>query len=114
MSKLRFIFSAGAAAEPERTVDVELPVPLEPDDGQSVQQIALSHGIRIGGACGGLGRCTTCRVKLMDADGNPNNSLGGRFTREEKDFYERGILSPDYRLACQAVPQSEMTVWIDT
>ncbi|MBC8043931.1 MAG: (2Fe-2S)-binding protein [Rhizobacter sp.] len=75
--------------------------------GESLQQAAFSAGLKIGGACGGLGICTTCRVKILSGD-------AGRPTREEKEMYAKDLLPVAYRLACQTVPQSDVVAMIDT
>lgn len=65
-------------------------------DGESLQSLALKEGVRIGGACGGIGLCTTCRITILDGAEHLS-----RLTREEKDFRARNLLKEDERLACQ-------------
>ncbi len=77
-------------------------------EGESLQSLALNEGIRIGGACGGIGLCTTCKVKVMEGA----DSLS-RLTREEKDFRARNLLKEDERLACQCSPTNDITVLLD-
>jgi ferredoxin len=77
-------------------------------DGESVQRLALNEGVRIGGACGGIGLCTTCRVKILKGEEHLSP-----LTREEKDFRTRNLLKEDERLACQcALIDHEATVRI--
>ena len=47
-------------------------------------------------ACGGKGRCTTCKAIVLDGHEN----LGPR-TRVEERYAEKGDLLPNERLACQ-------------
>lgn len=68
-------------------------------DGESLQSLALNKGVRIGGACGGIGLCTTCRVTVLEGAEHLS-----RLTREEKDFRARNLLKEDERLACQCAP----------
>ncbi len=68
-------------------------------DGESVQSLALNEGVRIGGACGGMGLCTTCRITILEGA-----EYLSRITREEKDFRTRNLLNENERLACQCAP----------
>jgi ferredoxin, 2Fe-2S len=47
-------------------------------------------------ACGGKGRCTTCKAIILEGHEN----LGVR-TRDEERYAENGDLQPNERLACQ-------------
>jgi ferredoxin len=78
-------------------------------EGESLQSLALNEGIRIGGACGGLGLCTTCKVKVIEGA----DSLS-RLTREEKEFRAQNLLKEDERLACQCSPTNDVTILVDT
>jgi 2Fe-2S ferredoxin len=48
-------------------------------------------------ACGGKGRCTTC--KMIIAEGGDHL---GELTRAEIDYRRQGLLKDNERLACQA------------
>jgi ferredoxin len=55
-------------------------------------------------ACGGVARCTTCRVEFVA--GEP-----ARMTQAEKDVLAaKGITTPGLRLACQIACDADMTV----
>lgn len=55
-------------------------------------------------ACGGVARCTTCRVEFVA--GEP-----ARMTQAEKDVLAaKGITTPGLRLSCQIVCDADMTV----
>lgn len=55
-------------------------------------------------ACGGLARCTTCRVEFVS--GQPQ-----KMTRAEQQALEqRGLLKPGLRLSCQITCDQDMTV----
>ncbi|SFC29787.1 ferredoxin, 2Fe-2S [Flexibacter flexilis DSM 6793] len=48
-------------------------------------------------ACGGKGRCTTCRVRVLEGA-----ELLSELTAAEYKFATQGRLQPDERLTCQA------------
>lgn len=54
---------------------------------RSLQDLALDEGVQIGGACGGIGLCTTCRVQVTrGAEHLPP------LTRAEKEFLAQKIV----------------------
>lgn len=77
---------------------------IEADDGQTVLQIALDHGIPMESACGGNGFCTTCLCEVREGQA----SLSPRNDREES----MGIVEDDRRLGCQARVHGDITVQI--
>jgi 2Fe-2S ferredoxin len=109
--KVRFLYGQGE----ERIVDVDQAAPLTVRRGRpgSLLQIALSHGIEIDHACGGMCACSTCHVVVRggyDACQAP--------TEEEEDQLDDAYgLTPHSRLACQCVPTGaqdlvvEVPVW---
>ena len=55
-------------------------------------------------ACGGIGRCTTCRVEVIA--GEP-----AAMTKAEKDVLAvKGITTPGLRLSCQMLCDQDMSV----
>lgn len=56
-------------------------------------------------ACGGKGRCTTCRFQVLAGMENlaPLNEA-------EQRYASRGELKPDERLGCQAVIHGDITI----
>lgn len=68
----------------------------ETDDGQTLLQISLKHGVTHLHVCGGNARCSTCRVMISEGLENvlPRNQ------REQHLADSRGF-EPDIRLACQ-------------
>ncbi|TWU26897.1 Na(+)-translocating NADH-quinone reductase subunit F [Novipirellula galeiformis] len=55
-------------------------------------------------ACGGVSRCTTCRVKFVE--GEPKN-----ITEAEKETLKvRGVTDPGVRLSCQIACDHDMSV----
>ncbi len=102
MPHVRIIIRRGDGSEQ----DLTLAVPQGTE--RSLQDLAIDKHLKIGGACGGLGLCTTCRVKVLSGgDKLP------RLTRAEKDFRERQLLEPDERLACQFSPDADLTCSIE-
>ncbi len=73
--------------------------------GWSVLEASRSHGIAHLSMCGGRGRCSTCRVRVVDGDAHcPPPS-----TNESRTLARVGA-SPDTRLACQLRPSGDVGV----
>lgn len=77
-------------------------------EGESLQSLAFNEGIKIGGACGGIGLCTTCRVTVIEGEENLSH-----LTREEKNFRAQNLLKENERLACQCAPTSDVTILVE-
>ncbi|MCS7060290.1 MAG: 2Fe-2S iron-sulfur cluster-binding protein [Anaerolineae bacterium] len=60
-------------------------------------------GVRIGHRCGGIARCTTCRVQFVA--GEPDTMTEAEYQL----LNERGLFG-QYRLACQIVCDHDMSV----
>jgi len=74
----------------------------------SILDIAITHGVQIEHACGGVGVCATCHVII---DGGMENL--SQATDEELDRVDYAPNStPTSRLACQAVVKGDVTVRI--
>ncbi len=75
----------------------------------SILDIALSHGIDIDHACGGVCACSTCHIYIKQ--GMKNCSIA---TDNENDMLD---LAPDVkpisRLACQCVPNGEEDIVVE-
>ena len=56
-------------------------------------------------ACGGKGRCTTCKAIII----NGENALD-HLTEVEKKFQEMGLLKKNERLSCQAKLKGEVEI----
>ncbi len=74
------------------------------EEGQSVLDVALKHGIEISHSCGAMGSCTTCRVIVEKSSRSlpPRNEL-------EQDLAEMRGFKEIERLACQ-LPASGVLV----
>ena len=56
-------------------------------------------------ACGGKGRCTTCKIIVKEGGENL-----GPFTPAEERYFRDGALRPGERLSCQAKVNGDVTV----
>lgn len=65
-------------------------------DGESILNASLAAGIPHYHACGGNGKCSTCRVLIKEGLGNLTP-----FTEKEKQLRERLRIPQNVRLACQ-------------
>jgi adenylate cyclase len=73
--------------------------------GPTLLEISRGHGIPHASACGGRGRCSTCRVRIVGGAGQ----LGSPSTVEVTAL--RGLATgPDVRLACQLRPGADIAV----
>ena len=82
---------------PDRTIRVAR--------GFNVLEASLINNIPHAHVCGGRGRCSTCRIRILsDATGLPVASAA------EQAVLERVHAAPDVRLACQLRPTSDITL----
>jgi adenylate cyclase len=82
---------------PDRTIRVAR--------GFSVLEASLINSIPHAHVCGGRGRCSTCRIRILgDAAGLPTPSAA------EQAVLERVHAAPGVRLACQLHPTSDITL----
>jgi adenylate cyclase len=80
---------------PDRTIRVAR--------GFSVLEASLLNAIPHAHVCGGRGRCSTCRIRILgDAAGLPSPSAA------EQAVLERVHAGPDVRLACQLRPTRDI------
>jgi uncharacterized 2Fe-2S/4Fe-4S cluster protein (DUF4445 family) len=73
---------------------------LDAIPGTPLRDLLFEYGVEF--PCGGRGRCRGCRIRLLEGTVPPNAS-------------EKEVLSPDeiaqgWRLACQCVPGSDLTI----
>jgi 2Fe-2S ferredoxin len=72
----------------------------------SILDIALTHGVQIEHACGGVGACGTCHVRVEQGMDNLSPA-----SEAELDLVEtRPGNRPDSRLACLAVVKGDVVV----
>jgi adenylate cyclase len=72
--------------------------------GLSVLEISRESGIAHASVCGGRGRCSTCRVRILSTGPQPPA------TEAESRVLRRLRLPTDVRLACQLRPTADLTV----
>ena len=75
------------------------------DDLSSLLDVSITNQIPHLHECGGLGRCTTCRVRVLDGIHN----LSPRTPAETEASFVRKW-DPSMRLACQAYPKGDVTL----
>jgi uncharacterized 2Fe-2S/4Fe-4S cluster protein (DUF4445 family) len=75
------------------------------DPGVSLLRVAHGHSIDITATCGGRGRCTSCRIKVV-AGPSPPPTIGDQL-QLGPDLVREG-----YRLACQTVVAEPVTVQV--
>ncbi len=56
------------------------------------------------GECGGMGRCGTCVIEILDTE----NNFVFLERNEEATMKKTGITNPNYRLACQILVNEEL------
>ncbi|MCB1142258.1 MAG: 2Fe-2S iron-sulfur cluster binding domain-containing protein [Leptospiraceae bacterium] len=80
-------------------------VNLNVTEGLSLLQMSLNSNIPHANACGGKGKCSTCRVLVLSGDETLDPP---RFT-EAAIKYRKGF-PETVRLACQTIPKGDMVV----
>ena len=73
--------------------------------GTTVLEASRIGGIPHASVCGGRGRCSTCRVRILSSDG-PLPEPGP----EERRVLDRVAAGPGIRLACQLRPSANLSV----
>ena len=75
------------------------------DEFNSLLDVSIANQIPHLHECGGHGRCTTCRVRILEGVNNlsPKNEV-----EKETSFARKW--EPSIRLACQAYPKGDITV----
>jgi len=76
-----------------------------PDPAFSLLDVSINERISHVHECGGNGKCTTCRVRILDGASN----LNPRSPSEKQIAFNRKWDS-GIRLACQAIPKGNVTV----
>jgi len=74
-------------------------------ENQSVLKALQAHQIDWMHACGGKGRCTTCRFRVLSGIENIH-----QLTAAEEKYRNQGLLMQQERLACQATLRGEIIV----
>jgi uncharacterized 2Fe-2S/4Fe-4S cluster protein (DUF4445 family) len=77
-------------------------ITIEVPEGETILRGAMEAGVHINASCGGEGVCGKCRVIIED--GHMTGGISERLSQEDQD--------KGYRIACQSVVQSDLTVRI--
>ncbi|MFT7571255.1 MAG: adenylate cyclase [Paracoccaceae bacterium] len=73
--------------------------------GMNILAASNLHNIPHASVCGGRGRCSTCRVRIVSGEEGLSEP-----SAEELRVLERVGAPPNVRLACQAVPSQDISV----
>lgn len=71
--------------------------------GTTLLAAAQEAGVEIAAVCGGAGSCGKCRVQCIEGELGPP-------TADERRFFTEAELVAGFRLACQAVPLSDVKI----
>ncbi len=71
--------------------------------GQSILNAAQQSGVELMSLCGGVGACDSCKVRLVKGKLTEH-------TLEEQALFSPAELEAGYRLACQAMPLSDVVI----
>ena len=89
---------------PQITVDGQ--TTFEATPGRRLVLELMEHDVDILHRCGGLAKCTTCRVEVVSGDaGEMNERERARLARED-------ALGPNTRLSCQILCTSDLSVQV--
>ena len=86
---------------PQITVEGEKT--FEAEDGKKLVLALEDNGIDILHRCGGIARCTTCRVEIVSGDVAP-------MSEAETEALEEPELIARYRLSCQIRVENDLTL----
>ncbi len=86
------------------TVTVEGVKSFEVASGTKLVLAIEDAGIDILHRCGGLSKCTTCRVQVVEGELAPMGAL------EQERLARESSLGPDIRLSCQVAVESDLTI----
>ena len=78
---------------------------LEVENGETILQTAIRNNIPHVNACGGEGKCTTCRLVILEGAENCSEQ-----TDQEKALKEKVHTTDEFRLACQTQADGDITV----
>jgi adenylate cyclase len=80
-------------------------ITIEASDGESLLQAALRAKIPLTNVCGGLGRCSTCRVSVVEGQEHCPPR-----TPKEQAIADMLHFPANVRLACQTIPTGSVKV----
>jgi uncharacterized 2Fe-2S/4Fe-4S cluster protein (DUF4445 family) len=74
-------------------------------EGSTILDAARDAGVYIDSACGGIGKCGKCKVRIVSGTCSP-------LTREESEQISSREQGQGFRLACRAQPQTDAVIFI--
>jgi ferredoxin len=77
---------------------------FEAREGRRLVLEIEDNGIDILHRCGGLAKCTTCRIVVLEGDAGPMTD------REEKRLAREAELAPNTRLSCQIICRNDLRI----
>ncbi|MDQ3548703.1 MAG: (2Fe-2S)-binding protein [Chloroflexota bacterium] len=77
---------------------------FEAKEGRRLVLEIEDNGVDILHRCGGLAKCTTCRIEVLEGDAGPMNE------REETRLALENELGPNTRLSCQIICQNDLKI----
>ena len=86
------------------TVMVEGEKSIEVEAGRKLVLAIEDAGIDILHRCGGVAKCTTCRVQVLSGDAGPMLDL------ERNRLLQDASFGPDIRLSCQVRVEEDLSV----
>ena len=78
---------------------------FDSEPGETILQTASRNGIPHVSACGGEGKCTTCRLLILDGIDNCSPE-----TDTEISLKEKAHTTDEFRLACQTTITGDIVV----
>ncbi len=85
-------------------VTVEGEQTIEVESGRKLVLAIEDAGIDILHRCGGVSKCTTCRVQILDGDAGPMTDI------ERDRLVKEASFGPDIRLSCQIRVESDLSI----
>ena len=85
-------------------VTVEGEKTFEVESGRKLVLALEDAGIDVMHKCGGVSKCTTCRVQVLDGDAGPVGAA------ERERLARDGAFGPDIRLSCQVRVHGDLKV----
>lgn len=84
-------------------IHVEGEAPFEAPAGRRLVLALEDAGVDVLHRCGGYGRCTTCRVEVLEGDAGPR-------TQREIERLATESFAPNTRLSCQVLVQGDLAL----
>lgn len=86
------------------TVMVEGEQAIEVESGRKLVLAIEDAGIDILHRCGGVSKCTTCRIQILDGDAGPMTDI------ERDRLVKEASFGPDIRLSCQIRVEGDLSI----